>query len=113
MRIGSSLSLFLEVVPMVVSRSRRRSRSRGPHVLQKPRGVIHPRVHQVGPEHFGIVSIDCAKARSKFMLCDFYGNIHIPPTEVAHTHTALVEASAAVRQALAAHDLRDVVVAIE
>jgi hypothetical protein len=42
-----------------------KSRPNQRDVLQKPRGVIHPRVQQVGPEHFGIVSIDCAKARSK------------------------------------------------
>jgi hypothetical protein len=35
--------------------------------------VLHPRVQQVGPEHFGIVCVDCAKARSKFLLADFYG----------------------------------------
>ena len=38
----------------------------------------------VGPEHFGIVGIDCAKPRCiKWMLCDFYGNVLIPPTIVA------------------------------
>jgi hypothetical protein len=40
----------------------RRSRS---HVLFKPRGVIHPRVKAVGPEHFAMLCIDCAKNRSK------------------------------------------------
>ena len=69
---------------MPVTRSRKRSSSRRPEVLQKPRGVIHPRVQKVGPEHFGIVSVDCAKARSKWMLCDFYGNVLIPPTVVEH-----------------------------
>jgi len=34
---------------------------------------------KVGPEHFGIVSIECAKARFKWMLCDFYGKVLIPP----------------------------------
>ena len=43
--------------------------------------------HMVGPEHFGIVSIDCAKARCiNWMLCDFYGNVLIPPTIVALNH---------------------------
>ena len=31
--------------------------------VHKPHGVIQPRVQKVGPEHFGIASIDCAKAR--------------------------------------------------
>jgi len=52
-------------------------------MLQKPRGVIHPRVQKVGPEHFGIFSVD--KARSKWMLADFYGNVIIQPTMVEHT----------------------------
>jgi len=49
---------------MSATRSRRRARSRPQEVLQKPAGTIHPRVQKVGPEHFGIVSIDCAKKRS-------------------------------------------------
>jgi hypothetical protein len=50
---------------MAKTRSHKRSRSRPQQVLQKPRGVIHPRVQKVGPEHFGIVSVDCAKARGR------------------------------------------------
>jgi hypothetical protein len=49
----------------------RRSRKARGFLVQKPRGTFTPRVQAVGPEHFGIVSIDCAKARSKFCLCDF------------------------------------------
>src|SRR5436309_6913372 len=98
---------------MPVTRSRKRSSGRRPEVLQKPRGVIHPRVQKVGPEHFGIVSIDCAKARSKWMLCDFYGNVLVPPTEVAHTRAALDAAIAQLRQARTDHALDDVLVAIE
>ena len=47
---------------MPVIRSRKRSSSRRLEILQKPRGVIHARVQKVGLEHFGIVSVDCAKA---------------------------------------------------
>src|SRR5229473_769722 len=39
----------------------------------KSRGVLHPRVQQVGPEHFGIICFDCHKVSSKFLLADFYG----------------------------------------
>ncbi len=49
---------------------RKRRRPRRMDAVAKPRGTIHPRVQKVGPEHFGIVSVDCAKARSKWMLCD-------------------------------------------
>ena len=48
-------------------------RPRRPASVAKPSGCIHPRVQKVGPEHFGIVPVDCAKARSKWMLTDFYG----------------------------------------
>ena len=46
---------------MVRTRSRfRPSRRQSPGSLGKPRGLLHPRVQQVGPEHFGIVCFDCA-----------------------------------------------------
>ena len=48
---------------MVHTRTRKRARSRRPEVVQKPRGTFHPRVQKVGPEHFGIVAIDCAKEK--------------------------------------------------
>jgi transposase len=75
--------------------------------------VLHPRVQQVGPEHFGIVCFDCAKARSKFLLADFYGRVLIPPTTVSHNRPDLGAAVAQVRQAFAAYQLHDGVVAIE
>ncbi|HKB41772.1 MAG TPA: transposase [Gemmataceae bacterium] len=75
--------------------------------------MLHPRVQQVGPEHFGIVCFDPAKARSKFLLADFYGRVLIPPTRVEHNRPALDAAVAQVRQAFADHQLRDGVVAIE
>ena len=98
---------------MATSSTRKRSRSRPQEVLQKPRGVIHPRVQKVGPEHFGIVSVDCAKARSKWMLCDFYGNVIVPPTVVEHDRAALEAAVAQIRQALETHALHDLLVAVE
>jgi transposase len=98
---------------MPATRRRKRSSSRRPEVLQKPRGVIHPRVQKVGPEHFGIVSVDCAKARSKWMLCDFYGNVLLPPTIVEHNRVALTATTTQLRQEMARHDLHDAIVAIE
>src|SRR5277367_4745896 len=94
--------------------SRKRSSSRRPAPsLGKPRGVLHPRVQQVGPEHFGIVCFDCAKARSKFLLADFYGNVLLPPTQVPHNRPGLDAAIAQIRQAFHQHQLRDGLVAIE
>src|SRR5438309_11709159 len=98
---------------MPVTRSRKRSSSRRPEVLQKPRGVIHPRVQRVGPEHFGIISVDCAKARSKWMLCDFYGNLIVSPRVVEHNSAGLDAMITQIRQALSAHGLVDCLVAVE
>src|SRR5258708_32656707 len=89
--------------PMSASRSRRRSRSRPPDVIQKPAGTIHPRVQKVGPEHFGIVSVDCAKARSKWMLADFFGNVLIPPTDLEPNRPPFDQAIAPLRQPIAPH----------
>ena len=99
---------------MSTTRTRKRSSSRQPAAsLGKPRGVLHPRVQQVGPEHFGIACFDCHKGRSKFLLADFYGRVLIPPTTVAHTRPDLDAAVAQIRDAFARHGLRDGLVAIE
>ncbi len=98
---------------MTATRVLRRSPGRRLKVVQKPRGTFHPRVQKVGPEHFGIVSVDCAKARSKWMLCDFYGNVLVPPTIVAHNRHDGDAMIAQLRQALGTHGIQDVLVAIE
>src|SRR5437588_2977322 len=113
METWDTQSLFVEAVLMRSKHSARKSQSRAAEFLQKPRGVLHPRVQEVGPEHFGIISIDCAKARSKWMLADFYGKVLVPPTEVAHNRVELDDAVAQVRAALAQHDIRDCIVAVE
>lgn len=92
-------------------RSRRRSKQR--FSVHKPRGTLHPRVQKVGPERFGIVCVDCAKARSKWMLCNFYGQMLVPPTEVAHTSGDFALATLQLREAIERHQIQDVVVAIE
>ena len=98
---------------MFRSQTRRRSRARRSDAVQKPRGTFHPRVQKVGPEHFGIVRVDCAKARSKWMLADFFGTLLIAPTIVEHRRPALDAAIEQLRQAMQQHDLRDLLVAIE
>ena len=99
---------------MSATRSRQRPARRRPiDTVGKPRGVLHPRVQLVGPEHFGIVCFDCAKARSKFLLADFYGRVLLPPTVVAHNRPDLDAAVAPLRQAFTTHQLRDGLVAIE
>jgi transposase len=90
-----------------------RRRPRPPHQVHKPHGVIHPRVERVGTNHFGIVSVDVAKARSKWMLTDFFGNVLIGPTPVEHNRAGLDAAVLALSQACTQHELLDVIVAIE
>jgi transposase len=104
---------FSESGLMSTTRFRGRRANRRPSAtLAKPRGVLHPRVQLVGPEHFGIVCYDCHKGRSKFLLADFYGRVLIPPTKVEHNRPDLDATVAQVRHAFAAHQLRDGVVAI-
>jgi transposase len=98
---------------MAAVRFRRHRRKRHFKFVQKPRGAFHPRVQNVGPENFGIVSVDCSKARSKWMLCDFYGNIIVPPVELSHNRIDLDQAIAEVRQAITSRHLQDLLVAIE
>jgi transposase len=83
------------------------------HSIHKPLGVIYPRVRAVGPERFGIVSVDCAKARSKWMLADFYGRVLVPPTVVEHTRKGLDDLVGAIREAAARAGIADLVVAVE
>ena len=97
----------------MVARSRKRSRSRPQEVLQKPSGVIHPRVQKKGPEHFGIVSVDCAKLRSKWQLADFYGNVLVPPSFVVHNRPELEAMVAQLGAAMQQHGLKDLIVAVE
>ncbi len=98
---------------MVTATRSRPGRSRQCVLVQKPNGQLTPRVQAPGPEHFGILSIDCAKARSQVLLCDFYGKVLIPPTEFAHTRGDLQAAIDRLRQALDQYGLRDHIVALE
>jgi transposase len=94
----------------------RRRRSRRPSHrghIGKPHGILSSRVQAVGPERFGIVAVDCAKHRSKFMLTDFYGVVRVPPTVVEHHRAAFSDALAVVRSAVTSHGIKDLVVAVE
>jgi transposase len=82
-------------------------------VLFKPRGVIHPRVKAVGPEHFAIVCIDCAKSRSKIMLADFYGRVFLQPTVVEHDQPGFEAALQQVRDAAKRHAIKDMIAIVE
>ena len=97
----------------VLARSRSSKGRRSKLHLHKPNGVIDRRVQAVGPERFGIVSVDCAKHRSRWMLCDFYGRVLLPPATVEHTQPGLRQAVEAVQHAVRERGLGDVLVAVE
>jgi len=52
----------------------RTRRSRRYLTIVKPSGSLHPRVQKVGPEHFGIVAVDCAKASAPFKIAQVLAN---------------------------------------
>lgn len=95
--------------------TRRRSSGKGRRRFQlhKAHGILHPRVEAVGPDHFGIVCFDCAKARSKWILCNFYGKVLVDPTTVAHHRAQLGMAIAQIGECAEQHELEDLVIAIE
>jgi transposase len=114
--LGRGVSCFfplMETVGMATKRKSRKSGTKRPVVLGKPNGVIQPRVEAVGPERFGVVAVDCAKARSKWMFCNFYGKILVPPTPVEHTRNDLLLATNRLRDARQQHGIRDHIVAVE
>lgn len=98
---------------MATKRNSCRFRGSGTELLGKPQGIIQPRVQAVGPERFGIVAVDCAKGRSKWMLCDFYGRVLVPPTHVEHGRAQLQLATVQLREACQRYGLKDHLVAVE
>ena len=98
---------------MVAKSKIRKNRSTKKRFIGKPNGQIQERVQAVGAEHFGIVAVDCAKCRSKWMLCDFYGKVLVEPTTVEHTSGGLLAMTQWVREACRSEGLLDLVVAVE
>jgi transposase len=98
---------------MLTRNKKRKSTGSKKRFIGKPTGQIQERVQAVGPEHFGIVSVDCAKRRSKWMLCNFYGKVLIEPTTVEHTRGGLWLMTERVAEACQAEGLTDRIVAVE
>jgi transposase len=94
-------------------RRRRSSKTSKAGFVQKPQGRFTERVQAVGPDHFGIVCVDCAKTRSRYLLADFYGKYLLEPTTLTHSRGNFAAAVDRIRQAQAEHDLRDLIVVIE
>lgn len=97
---------------MSVARSQRPIPSVFPH-LPRPRGVLAPAVREVGPEHFAIVSVDCAKRSSALMMATFFGEVLLEPQVVEHNRVAFAEIGEKIRVASVEHSIKKVIVAIE
>lgn len=98
----------------MVAKSRvRKSGDLRKRLIGKPAGRIAERVQAAGPERFGVVAVDCAKRRSKWMLCDFYGKVLVEPTPVEHTAGGLAAMTQRVAEACRAESLTDAIVAVE
>ena len=98
---------------MATGSKKRKSTGSKKRFIGKPTGQIQQRVQAVGPEHFGIITVDCAKRRSKWMLCNFYGKVIIEPTTVEHTAGGLRAMTQLVAEACKEEGLADSIVAVE
>lgn len=98
---------------MVIQCRKRNSSGAKRRFIGKPAGQIQERVEGVGPERFGIIAVDCAKRRSKWMLCNFYGKVLIEPTHVEHTRGDLQMMTQLVSGAFESEGLVDGIVAVE
>ena len=81
--------------------------------IGKPTGVIQERVQAATPQRFGIVSVDCAKRRSRWLLCDYFGRVIIEPTTVEHNTGCLRAMTQQVQVACEAEGIVDCIAAIE
>jgi transposase len=101
--------------------SKAKSRSRNRQSLQKPNGVISPRVKKVGGERFAIVCVDPAKHRSEWMMADYFGNLLIEQQTLEHQAAFFKLAIAQIREAQQQqireaqqqHDIQDTIVVVE
>jgi transposase len=98
---------------MVTKTKKRKTRGSKKRFIGKPTGQIQERVQAVGPEHFGIIAVDCAKRRSKWMLCNFYGKVIIEPTSVEHTAGGLRVMTQLIAEVCKEEGLTDTIVAVE
>lgn len=94
-------------------RVQRSSKPRRKQSVQKPNGVISPRVQKVGGEHFAIVCVDPAKHRSEWMMADYFGNLLIEPRTLEHQNPFFKVAVAMIRQAQQQHEIQDTIVVVE
>jgi len=88
-------------------------RKKGRLVLKKASRSLEPRIARVGAEHFGILAVDCSKARFQVLLGNVCGAVLMQPVEVENSGPALERLVETVRLEIKRHGLKDLVVAIE
>jgi transposase len=98
---------------MVTKTRKRKSTGSKKRFIGKPTGQIQQRVQAVGPEHFGIVAVDCAKRRSKYLLSDFFGKVILEPLTVEHTTGGLQAMTQLVAEACQTAGLTETIAAVE
>lgn len=98
---------------MSTKAKKRKSACAPKRFIGKPGGLVQERVKAVGPEHFGVVSVDCAKRQSKWMLCDFYGKVLVESTPVEHNSGSLQAMCQSVTDACQSAQLSDYIIAVE
>ena len=81
--------------------------------LQKPNGVISPRVQKVGGGRFAIVCVDPAKHRSEWMMADYFGNVLVEPQTLEHQGPFFKVAVDLIHQTQQQHHIEDMIVVIE
>jgi hypothetical protein len=100
-----------------VSTNRRRRNTkfnrRNKQSLQKPNGVISPRVEKVGGHRFAIVCVDPAKYRSEWMMADYFGNVLIQQQTLEHQASFFKLAMDQIREAQQQHDIQETIVVLE
>jgi transposase len=100
-----------------VSTNRRRRNTkfnrRNKQSLQKPNGVISPRVEKVGGHRFAIVCVDPAKYRSEWMMADYFGNVLIQQQTLEHQASFFKLAMDQIREAQQEHDIQETIVVLE
>jgi transposase len=102
-----------QVRPSRRKRRKAKPNSRGRLSVQKPNGIIGPRVQKVGGERFAIVCVDPAKHCSEWMMADYFGNLLIEPQTLQHQGAFFKSAVKLIHEAQQAHDIQDTLVVVE
>ena len=91
----------------------RRRRKRTLPKLKKAPNSLQPRIEEIGAEHFGVLAVDCAKARFQVLLGNFCGTVLMEPQEFDNSGPDLEHLVETVQHEVRRHGLKDLVVALE